>query len=293
MVDLNNKEEQKIVDMPDFTIADMAKAGIHFGHNISVRNPKAQHFIYGETNNTHIIDLRKAHFALKRALYVLYKFARQDKKILFVSTAQKFYDQVKEIADACGQYYVRSWKGGMLTNWKTIVASIKELRKYRKILENIENKKEGENSTRYTKKEITMMHKRKEKLEESFGGVIDMNGMPDLVVVFSLANEELAVNETRCIGTPVIGIADTDSDPTNIEYPIPGNDDSLRAMKFYCSLFSAAIIKGTQEWMQQSGIKANEKKAERAENDAKNQRERSERSEKAKSKPKKEEAGNK
>jgi small subunit ribosomal protein S2 len=238
--------------IPSFSTEDLMKSGVYFGHRRGARNPKMTPNIYGSSNDIHIIDVRKTHFAMERALEALYNVAKDGKRILFVSTNPKFFNHVKEVAEKCGQYYVRRWRGGMLTNWRTIISSIKTLKKYNQRLERIEN---GSDDSSYTKKEILQMKLKREKLERSFGGIVDMGRMPDIVVVFSIHSEKMAIAETRCIGTPVIGIADTNSDPTTVKYPIPGNDDSLRSIELYCKLFSDTIISGTKEWLKKEGLK--------------------------------------
>ncbi|MBL0725796.1 MAG: 30S ribosomal protein S2 [Alphaproteobacteria bacterium] len=253
---INNSTNDSL-SSPQFTISDMMRAGVHFGHRLGARNPKVKHYLYGEVNKTHIIDVRKSYYALQKALDVIKDSASKGKRIVFVSTVERFEEQVKDVAAKSAQYYVRSWKGGMLTNWRTTVASIKTLHHYDRILASAIKDDESDTSQqKYTKKELVQIRKKRNRLHKSFGGIADMDGMPDLMVVLSVHAERLAITETLCIGTPVIGIVDTNSDPTLVQYPIPGNDDSLRVMKFYCNLFVESILEGTKQFVEKSGLKA-------------------------------------
>ena len=251
----NSSDKNLGATLPSFTIDDMAKAGVHFGHKTGARNPKARHYIYGEKHKTHLIDLRKSFYGLQKALEVIYDNAKKGKRIVFVSTIEKFEDEVKNVAKKSGQYYICKWKGGILTNWRTTVTSIKTLQKYQRILETAENEEENDQH-KYTKKELVSIRKKMERLQKSFGGISEMNGMPDLIIVLNIQNEKLAITETRCIGIPVIGIVDTNSDPTLVDYPIAGNDDSIRVIKFYCDLFTEAILNGTRDFLSKTGVKS-------------------------------------
>jgi small subunit ribosomal protein S2 len=239
------KENESQVNVASFDINDLLRAGVHYGHRVGARNPKMKHFIYSKSNGVHVIDLRKTMYYMNRALKMLFESAKHGKRILFVSTNAKFEQIIIDIANKCNQYYVCQWKGGMLTNWRTIVSSIKTLKKYNALLEKMNA---NEESQRVTKKEMLKTQLQRDKLDRSFGGIVNMTGMPDLVVVFSVKDEKLAIAESHCVGIPVVGIVDTNATPLNVTHPIPGNDDSIKAVEFYSKLFVEAVEAGMKEW---------------------------------------------
>lgn len=241
-----NTSTQTASRVPSFSMKDMINNGLQFGHRTNAANPQMVFNVYKEVNGIHLIDLNKTSSALKRALYKLYDDAKSKKRILFVSTNLKFRDIVMNAAKSCGQYYVCKWRGGTLTNWRTIVASIRTLKRHNELLESI---KQDPTSTTLTKKEILKITKQRNNLDLSFGGIINMAGMPDTIIVLSIHDEKIVIEEAQCVGIPVIGIADTNASIKNINYPIPGNDDSIRAMQYYCNLFVSAIMNGMQDDM--------------------------------------------
>lgn len=233
--------------IPTFTMRQLLEAGIHFGHNTRRWNPKMKPFIFGERNNVHILDLQQTVPMLYTAMTALQQIAAKGGRILFVGTKRQAADAVKEAAERCGQFYVNHrWLGGMLTNWKTIVASIKRMN-------DIENKLTNEQGG-YTKRELLEMERERDKLMKSLGGIKDMGGVPDAIFIIDTLKEDLAIKEAQKLGIPVVAVIDTNSDPDGITYPIPGNDDALRAIETYCELISGAILDGLQAEMSAKGL---------------------------------------
>ncbi len=233
---------------PSFTMRQLLEAGVHFGHHTRRWNPKMKSYIYGARNNIHIIDLEQTVPLLFTALKTTRDIAARGGRILFVGTKTQASEKIAEAAKRCGQHFVNHrWLGGMLTNWKTVSNSIKRLRELSDIMANDE-KKIG-----FTKKELINMERECAKLERSLGGIKDMGGVPDAIVVIDTNKEQLAIAEARVLGIPVIAIVDTNCDPEGIEFPIPGNDDATRAIDLYCSLFAEAVLDGLKEEQTKSG----------------------------------------
>ncbi|ABV74457.1 30S ribosomal protein S2 [Rickettsia akari str. Hartford] len=230
-------------------IKELLDAGVHFGHKTSRWNPKMASYIYGERDDVHIIDLRQSAALMSVALNAIYETVKKDGKVLFVSTKIQASDIIAEYAEKCGQYYVNHrWLGGMLTNWKTIAGSIEKLNKLEKTLEN------AEALIGYTKKEILDMSRKKEKLLLSLAGIRNLNSKPDLLVVIDTNKEHIAINEAVKLNVPIVAVVDTNSNPDNVDYPIPGNDDSIRSIRLYCRLFADAALQGLEESMKASGV---------------------------------------
>ena len=235
--------------LPTFTLRQMIEAGVHFGHHARRWNPKMAPFIYGKKDNIHIIDLQKTYPMLYTALSAAREIAAQGGKVLFVGTKRQAQDIIKESAERCGQYYVNyRWLGGMLTNWKTVYKSISRLVKLNEMFE--KNAIEG-----YTKKELQNLKKEQEKLNLELGGIMNMGGQPDLLFVIDTPKEDLAIKEAKKLGIPVIGICDTNADPELVDFPVPGNDDAIRAIQFYCELVSSAVLDGMQAEIAAQGLK--------------------------------------
>ncbi|WP_064429402.1 30S ribosomal protein S2 [Rickettsia sp. Tenjiku01] len=235
--------------IPSVNIKALLDAGVHFGHKTSRWNPKMASYIYGERDDVHIIDLRQSVALMSIALNAIYETVKKDGKILFVSTKIQASDIIAEYAEKCGQYYVNHrWLGGMLTNWKTIAGSIEKLNKLDKTLEN------EEVLMGYTKKEILDMSRKKDKLLLSLAGIRNLNSKPDLLVVIDTNKEHIAINEAVKLNVPIVAVVDTNSNPDNVDYPIPGNDDSIRSIRLYCSLFADAALQGLEESMKASGV---------------------------------------
>lgn len=217
---------------------DMLKAGVHFGHQTCHWNPKMGAYIYGARNKIHIINLETTLPMLKDALNYMGSIAAKKGKILFVGTKQAANELVKEQAERCRMPYVNHrWLGGMLTNYKTIRQSIRRLKE-------LEMMFEKNSFGRLTKKEILNLTRDKAKLERSLGGIKNMGGLPDALFVIDVGHENIAVAEANRLGIPVIGIVDTNNNPDGISYVIPGNDDSLRAIKLYATLAADSILEG-------------------------------------------------
>ena len=248
------------MSLPKFTIRQMIENGVHFGHHARRWNPKMAGYIYGKKDNVHIIDLQQTYPMLYTALNAAKEIAANGGKVLFVGTKRQAQDIIKENAERCGQYYVNyRWLGGMLTNWKTVYKSISRLVKLNEMFDN--NATEG-----YTKKELLNLRKGQEKLAKELSGVMNMGGQPDLLFVVDMPKEDLAIKEAKKLGIPVIAIADTNADPTLVDFPVPGNDDAIRAIQFYCELVSSAVLDGIQAEIAAQGVKVEEIMAE---NDAK------------------------
>ncbi len=225
--------------MPVVTLRQLFEAGVHFGHNTRRWNPKMQQFLFGVRNNVHIIDLEQTVPMMQHALQALRDTAASGGRVLFVGTKRQAQERVAEAAQRCGQYYVNHrWLGGMLTNWKTISQSIKRLRE---ITEKLDGK-----TGKFTKKEMLTMARDRDKLERALGGIKDMGGLPDIIFVIDTLKENIAIEEATKLGLPVVAIVDSNSDPTNIVFPIPGNDDASRAIDLYCDLASQAVLDGIE-----------------------------------------------
>jgi small subunit ribosomal protein S2 len=232
---------------PSFTMRQLLEAGVHFGHQTRRWNPKMAPFLFGVRNNIHIIDLQQTVPLLDRALQAARDVVSGGGRVLFVGTKRQAQEPIAEAAKRCGQYYVNHrWLGGMLTNWKTISNSIKRLRE-------IDERLGGETSG-LTKKEMLFMTREKDKLERSLGGIKEMGGLPDLIFIIDTNKEAIAVEEARRLGIPVIAVLDSNSDPKGVTYPIPGNDDALRAIQTYCELMSGAVLDGLQAEMKAAGV---------------------------------------
>ncbi len=230
-------------------IRDLLDAGVHFGHKTSRWNPKMAPYIYGIRDEIHIIDLQQTAPLIEIALNVIYETVKKNGKILFVSTKIQASDLIAEYAEKCGQYYVNHrWLGGMLTNWGTVSGSIKKLDNFEKTLEN------EEECSGYTKKEILDITRKKDKLLKSLGGIRHIDTKPNLLIVIDTNKEHLAIQEAIKLGIPIIAVVDTNSNPDNIDYPIPGNDDAIRSIRFYCSLFADAALAGIEEALIASGV---------------------------------------
>ena len=234
--------------IPTFTMRQLLEAGIHFGHHTRRWNPKMEDFIFGERNKIHIIDLEKTVPMLYNALEVIHEIAKKGGKILFVGTKRSASEIIASSALNCGQFYVNHrWLGGMLTNWETVSKSIKRLKE-------LENKIESGEINNLTKKEKLNIERSKEKLELNLGGIKNMPDLPDAIFVIDINKEAIAVQEAKKLNIPVIAICDTNTDPNNIDYPVPGNDDAVRSISLYCDLIGSAILSGMEENLAESGV---------------------------------------
>jgi len=227
--------------MPHVSMRDMLQAGVHFGHQTRYWNPKMGQYIFGARNKIHIINLEHTLPAFNDALEVVKGMAAQKKKILFVGTKRSASKSVKEQAERSGMPFVsHRWLGGMLTNYKTIRASI---RRYREL------QAQAADGTfeKLTKKEALMRTRMMDKLELSIGGIKDMGGLPDALFVIDVEHERIAIQEANKLGIPVIGVVDTNSDPVGVDYVIPGNDDAIRAIKLYTTAMADACVAGIDD----------------------------------------------
>jgi small subunit ribosomal protein S2 len=231
------------------TIDALWEGGVQFGHKTSRWNPKMAPYIYGEKNGLHIIDLRQTLGLLNMAQKIIHKTVKENGRVLFVGTKVQASSIVAEYAKKCGQYYINSrWLGGTLTNWSTVSKSIKELDRIEKtIAQNIEN-------PIYTKKEILGMERKKNKLMGYLGGIRDMGGKPNLMVVLDTIKDNIAIEEATKLGIPIIAIADTNSNPDKITHLIPGNDDAIKAITIYCQAFADSALAGLEEALVNSGV---------------------------------------
>ena len=228
----NNREN--ILDTTNLTIQQLLEAGVHLGHKTFRWNPKMKNYIFGKKNSIHIIDLVQTIELIKEALSKVSSVIASGGKILFVSTKKQAAESIANLAKDTSQYYVNyRWLGGMLTNWKTISNSIKKLKQINEALK--------DENVGFTKKEILKMGLKRDKLERSLGGILEMKGVPDLIFIIDTNYEKLAIKEAVKLHIPIIAILDTNSDPTDIDYPIPGNDDARRAINLYCDLLKQTI----------------------------------------------------
>ncbi len=232
--------------LPEFTMRQLLEAGVHFGHQTRRWNPKMRPYLFGARNGVHVIDLEQTVPLLHQALVSLRDVAAGGGRILFVGTKRQASRPIAETAKRCGQYYVNHrWLGGMLTNWKAISGSIKTLADLEATL--------ADESAGLTKKEMLQLVRRRNKLDLALGGIRDMGGVPDMLVVIDTNKEDIAILEARKLGIPVVAIIDSNCDPDLITHPVPGNDDAIRAINLYCDLFARAVIDGLQEELAASG----------------------------------------
>jgi small subunit ribosomal protein S2 len=223
--------------LPDFSMRGLLEAGAHFGHQSHRWNPKMAPYIFGVRNNIHVIDLAQTVPLLHQALKAVSDTVAKGGRVLFVGTKRQAQEQIADAAKRSAQYYINSrWLGGMLTNWKTISASIQRLRKIDDQL--------NSGASGLTKKERLMMSRERDKLEKALGGIKDMGGTPDLIFVIDTNKEQLAIKEAARLHIPVAAILDTNCDPDGITFPIPGNDDAGRAIALYCDLIARAALDG-------------------------------------------------
>ena len=247
------------MNLPSVNIKQLLEAGVHLGHKTFRWNPKMDKFIFGSKDSIHIIDLVQTLEMINSALVQIHKCISSGGSILFVSTKKQATETVSTLAKETSQYYVNHrWLGGMLTNWNTISNSIK---RYKKLSEDLKSEATG-----FTKKEILKMGIQRDKLERSLGGIAEMKKTPDLVFIIDTNYESLAIAESVKLGIPIIAILDSNSNPDNIDYPIPGNDDARRAIDLYCNLIKETINNA------KSSIPSAALKTENSNNDNKNEK---------------------
>jgi small subunit ribosomal protein S2 len=233
--------------MPQVTLRLLLESGVHFGHHTRRWNPRMAPYIFGVRNQVHILDLQQTVPLLDRALRAIRDVVAAGGRVLFVGTKKAAAEYVADAASRCGQYYVNHrWLGGMLTNWKTIQGSIKRLKQ---MDEQLSGGIQG-----LTKKETLMLMREKEKLDRALGGIKEMGGLPDILFVIDVVKEKLAIEEANKLGIPVVAVVDSNADPAGVAFPIPGNDDAIRAINLYCDLAAQAVFDGISAELQASGV---------------------------------------
>jgi len=233
--------------IPSFSMRQLLEAGVHFGHHTRRWNPRMEPFIFGQRNNIHILDLQQTVPMLGQALEAMRNTVLKGGRVLFVGTKRVAADKIAETAQECGQYYVNHrWLGGMLTNWATVSQSIRRLRDLEVRLSSDEVRGLG-------KKEILQLNRERDKLELTLGGIKEMGGVPDMLFILDTNKEDIAVLEANKLGIPVVAVVDSNASPDGVDYPIPGNDDAMRAISLYCELAKGAILDGLQAELMASG----------------------------------------
>ncbi len=233
--------------LPTYTMRQLLESGVHFGHHTRRWNPKMQPYIFGARNGIHIIDLEQTVPMLHQGLQAIRDAVAGGGRVLLVGTKRQAQEPVAEAAKRCGQYYVNyRWLGGMLTNFKTISQSIRRLRE---LDERISTEQSG-----LTKRELLELTRDRDKLERALGGIKEMGGLPDILFVIDTNKEAIAVAEANTLRIPVVAILDSNSSPDGIAYPIPGNDDAMRAIHLYCDLVANSVLDGLQAELAASGV---------------------------------------
>ena len=238
--------------IPKITIEQLLEAGVHLGHKTLRWNPKMKKYIFGRRDTIHIIDLTQTVELIKVALEKVHEIISNRGKILFISTKKQASESIANLAKDTNQYYVNHrWLGGMLTNWGTISNSIKKMEELDK---NLTSENRG-----FTKKELLKMGTKRDKLQKSLGGIKDMKKTPDLIFVIDTNYESLAIKEAVKLNIPIIAILDTNSDPENIDFPIPGNDDARRSIELYCNLVKETINSAQENISNEEDVNLNNK----------------------------------
>ena len=234
--------------LPEFSLRQLLEAGVHFGHQTHRWNPRMGPYIYGDRNGIHILDLTQTVPMLDAALNAMRECVAKGGRILFVGTKRQAQSAIKDAAERSAQHYMNHrWLGGTLTNWKTVSNSISRLKQLDEMMGSGEV--EG-----FTKKERLNLDRELAKLQASLGGIREMGGVPDMLFVIDTNKEDLAVAEAKKLGIPVVAILDSNSDPTGVDYPIPGNDDAARAISLYCDLAARAVIDGMASQLGAAGF---------------------------------------
>ena len=244
--------------MANITMKELLEAGVHFGHQTKRWNPKMKEFIFGERNGIYIIDLQKTLKMFKDASKFVQELAASGKTLLFVGTKRQAQDAIAEEAQRCGMFYVNQrWLGGLLTNWVTVQKSVKRLKEL----------DEMATDGRYDllpKKEVIKLERERKHLQQNLAGIKSMTRLPDAVFVIDSNKEQIAVREARKLGIPVVAVVDTNCDPSEVDYVIPGNDDALRAIRLFASKVADSIAEGAQLLADQQGAEISAMAAESA-----------------------------
>jgi small subunit ribosomal protein S2 len=234
------------MSMQSFTMRQLLESGVHYGHHTRRWNPKMSPYIFGIRGGVHILDLQQTVPLLHRAMEAIRNTVAGGGRVLFVGTKSQASEKIMESAKKCGQYFINHrWLGGTLTNWKTVNQSIKRMKE-------MEERLNG--AVGLTKKEHLELERSYTKLERTLGGIREMGGLPDILFVVDTNKEDIAIQEARRLNIPVVAILDSNSNPDEITYPIPGNDDAIRAITLYCDLISSAVLDGLQAEMTSAGI---------------------------------------
>lgn len=234
------------MSLPNFTMKQLFEAGVHYGHVARRWNPKMAPYLFGVRGGVHIINLDQTVPMMHQGLKVISDTVAKGGRVLFVGTKMQASERIKEAAKRCGQHYINHrWLGGMLTNWKTVNQSIKRLK---------EMEQQLTEPSHMTKREVLQLHREHQKLDRSIGGIREMGGLPNVLFVIDIKKEDLAVQEAKRLGIPVVAIVDSNTDPEVVDYPIPGNDDAIRAVALYCDLVADAVLAGLKLEMHSAGI---------------------------------------
>ncbi|MGE4313679.1 MAG: 30S ribosomal protein S2 [Pseudobdellovibrionaceae bacterium] len=233
--------------IPQVSMRQLLEAGVHFGHHARRWNPKMRKYIFGVRNGIHILDLQQTVPNMKDALEFLRTTTAKGGRVLFVGTKRQAQDKVAEAANRSGQFYVNHrWLGGMLTNWQTVTNSINRMKELNGILD-------GENTGLRSKKELLMLQRERDRLVKVIGGIAEMGGTPDAIFILDTNKEDIAIAEANKLGIPVVAVLDSNCNPDGIDYPIPGNDDAIRAIELYCDLAVGAILDGVSAQLKSAG----------------------------------------
>jgi small subunit ribosomal protein S2 len=233
--------------LPEFSMRQLLEAGAHFGHQTHRWNPKMDRFIFGEKSNIHILDLSQTVPLLHQALLKVREVSAAGGRVLFVGTKRAAADHIKAAAQRSAQYFVNSrWLGGTLTNWQTVSKSIARLRELEGLIG-------ADAPAGLTKREILELTRERDKLDRSLGGIAAMGGIPDLMFVIDTNKEAIAIQEAKKLGIPVVAVVDSNCDPDEVTFPIPGNDDAARAIQLYCDLIADAVLDGLTEGQVRGG----------------------------------------
>lgn len=238
----------------EISLRSLLEAGVHFGHQTSRWNPAMAKYIYGVRNGIHVVNLPKTIECWEQARQSIIDVAARGGSILFVGTKKQAQDAIVEEARRCGAYYVaKRWLGGMMTNFQTIRKSIERMNKVEQILKEEEENQRTGRPTKFTKKERLMMSREREKLEFSLGGIRDMYGSPSLMFIIDTKREDIAIKEAQKLDIPVVALVDTNCDPSNVQYPIPSNDDGTRAVRLFCQAVADAVLEGKDTYTKRLG----------------------------------------
>ena len=223
------------------TMKNLLESGVHFGHQVKRWDPRMKKYIFSERNGIHIIDLQKTIVAIREAYEAVRKITSEGKSVLFVGTKKQAQQTIQKEAERCGMFYINNrWLGGMLTNFSTIKKSLARLKK-------IEKMEVDGTFDNLTKKEIASLQKEKSKLEKNLGGIKEMKDLPGILFIIDTRKEEIAIREARSLGIPIIAVVDTNCNPEGIDYPIPGNDDAIRAISLFTGVIANAVIEADNE----------------------------------------------